>query len=1175
MLLLLALLIGQQPVPVDQPEPAVRLFYPSAAWQTVLEDVAEASGLTLVAPKLPQDRVSFFSRDDFTPEQALRLINDELTQHGARAMVRGEYLIVLEDDTFQPTFPRFKYGSTAPPASVADELVVADRSRPHRIQLVDHTTAGPPAAVDMTPSATPNTTATAIEPTRRSAREIGRVLYDSYRSSARLVDDGPAGLPAFEVQVAEPITVAIDAEADRIVFVGSDAARDELIEVVETLDATPRPGETIRLVAGDDDDRKRAAQLRPAIADMLALQDTDAPPTDAGDQPASGQPSGDQVTELLDQLRGDVAIESLDSLGLLILRGNERDIEAVEKIIGAIESAGAGTSPAIHLRELSHIDGEAVAELITEAYEAVDTIETRPARDGTRVVAIPVVRPNAVLVVAPATELEAVLALVDRLDQPVAADSELKVIPLRGANASEAVETIREFYEERGGLGTRATVSADPRTNSLLVRARPNDLAELEQLIASLDAEAAGSLSRVRLYPLQFAEAGELADLLTTIIEDILDPGQTGGLGQQSQQSQRSVALEFLAGPGAGLVRSGVLSEVRISGDPRSNALVVVSPPSSQPLFEALIDALDRPAGATAEIKVFTLTNADASAAADLLGDLFIESTAADGDGPPGLRLTGAEDAASNLLPVSFSVDVRTNSILAVGGPDSLTVVEAILLRLDSSNPRQRVTQVIKLKNAPADEVAEAINIFLESQRELAQVNPDLVSTVELLDREVIVVPEPVSNNLLISATYPYFDEILGIAAELDARPAQVVIQALLVEVELDNTDEFGIELGFQDDILFDRSTIDNVVTIQDTVTGDNGITQTTQRVISQTGNPGFLFNNPALFPQLGNNIGPGSMPATVGEQVLSNFGVGRVSGDLNFGGLVLSASSDAVSILIRALSQRRDVHVLSRPQIRTLDGQLAEIQVGQQVPIINGVTISGLGVANPNIIYDEAGIILSVTPRISPDGQIVMEVVAERSAYIDDGVPIFTDVTTGNTIFSPIKNVTVARSTVSIKDGQTVVLGGMITQNDENITRKVPYLGDIPIIGRAFRYDIHNNLRTELLMFLTPRVVTSDFENEVISEVEAGRLHFFREEAEAVHGPLFGVPADGLTPPPVAIDEPYRMQPTEPSVPLEDTLPIAPHPSDLLPPTIPAEPPNESTIGPGDGRWMRPPTLP
>ena len=819
-----------------------------------------------------------------------------------------------------------------------------------------------------------------------------------------------------------------------------------------------------------------------------------------------------------------MAIESLDSLGLLILRGNESDVDAVERIITAIESAGAGTAPEIHLRLLDRIDGEAAAELITQTYEAVDTIETRPSRDGTRVVAIPVVRPNAVLIVAPSAELDAVLALLDKLDQPVEVDRELKVIPLRGANASEAVETIREFYEDRGGLGARATVSADARTNSLLVRARPNDLEEIERLVESLDADAAGSVSRVKVFPLEFAQAEELAEFLNTLIEDILEPGSGGGFGQQTQQAQRSVALEFLAGPGAGLVRSGVLSEVRISGDPRLNAVAVVAPPKSLPMFDALIEALDRPAGATAEIKVFTLTNADASAAADLLGDLFIDSTAASGDGPPGLRLTGAEDAASNLLPVTFSVDVRTNSILAVGGPDALTVVEAILIRLDSSNPRQRITQVIKLKNAPADDVAEAINAFLESQRELNALNPDLVSTVELLEREVIVVPEIVSNNLLISATADYFDEILGIAAELDARPPQVVIQALLVEVELDNTDELGIELGFQDDILFDRSTIDNVVTIQDTITGDNGITQTTQRVISQSGNPGFLFNNPSLFPQLGNNVGPSSMPATVGEQVLSNFGVGRVSGDLNFGGLVLSASSDAVSILIRALSLRRDVHVLSRPQIRTLDGQLAEIQVGQQVPIVNGVTVSGLGVANPNIIYDEAGIILSVTPRIAPDGQIVMEVLAERSAYIDDGVPIFTDVNTGNTIFSPIKNVTVARSVVSVRDGQTVVLGGMITQNDENVTRKVPYLGDLPIIGRAFRYDIHNNLRTELLMFLTPRIVKSDFENEVISEVEAARLHFFRDEAEAVHGPLFGVPEDEV-PPPAALIEPYRLR--------------------------------------------------
>ncbi|MFG0294613.1 MAG: type II secretion system protein GspD, partial [Maioricimonas sp. JB045] len=502
------------------------------------------------------------------------------------------------------------------------------------------------------------------------------------------------------------------------------------------------------------------------------------------------------------------------------------------------------------------------------------------------------------------------------------------------------------------------------------------------------------------------------------------------------------------------------------------------------------------------------LENADATAAAELLEALFTQDQQQqDGTGQLGIQIAGADDVSSSLVPLRFSVDARTNSVVAIGGADALTVVEAILLRLDQSDLRNRQTTVLKLRNSPAADVADAINQFLQSQRDLIQLDPDRVSTIEILEQEVIVTPEPVTNSLLISATPRYFEDIQRLAQELDREPAQVVIQALLVEVELDDTDEFGVELGFQDSVLFDRSVIDNLLTISETNTSPNGVQTTTQRIISQEGNPGFLFNNQPL----GNNTA--ISPDTLGGQSLSNFALGRVNGDLGFGGLVLSASSDSVNILIRALASRRNVHILSRPQILALDNQLAQIQVGQRVPIVDGVTISTQGTANPNVVQDESGIILTVTPRISPEGQVVMEVVAEKSQFTGEGVPIFVDGLTGNVIESPVKDITTARTTVKVPDGQTIVVGGMITKLDDTTERKVPWLGDIPLVGHLFRFDSHSELRTELLIFLTPRIVHGDADMELIKQVEAERLHWFEFEAEQMHGPLFSVPLE--TPPP------------------------------------------------------------
>ncbi len=348
------------------------------------------------------------------------------------------------------------------------------------------------------------------------------------------------------------------------------------------------------------------------------------------------------------------------------------------------------------------------------------------------------------------------------------------------------------------------------------------------------------------------------------------------------------------------------------------------------------------------------------------------------------------------------------------------------------------------------------------------------------------VVPEPMTNSLLIEGTPDEIARIEALVRDLDSDPGQVTIQALLVEVVLGNTNEFGVELGFQDSVLFDRSVINNLVTIPTTNTAPNGVQTTTTNVLSQTSTPGFNFNGSAL----GNNTSVN--PSNVGRQGLSNLGVGRINGDLGFGGLVLSAGSNSVNALLRALAERHKLDVLSRPHIRTVNNREALIQIGQQVPVIDGVTLSPNGLANPVVRQDKAGIILKVTPRIAADGMIQINVQAEKSAYqlvAGSGVPIFTDASTGNVIEAPVKDITTAQTTVTAMSGQTIVLGGMITRDDSKVERKVPFLGDIPLLGRLFRFDGQQSNRKELLIFLTPSIVNSDAESDCMAATEAERM--------------------------------------------------------------------------------------
>ncbi|MBC8115520.1 MAG: type II and III secretion system protein [Candidatus Saccharimonas sp.] len=320
------------------------------------------------------------------------------------------------------------------------------------------------------------------------------------------------------------------------------------------------------------------------------------------------------------------------------------------------------------------------------------------------------------------------------------------------------------------------------------------------------------------------------------------------------------------------------------------------------------------------------------------------------------------------------------------------------------------------------------------------------------------------------------------------------------------NTDEFGIELGFQDSVLFNRSLVSNVQSFTTQTTQTQTSTTSITQKLSQEGAPGFNFNNPSL--PLGNNTSTdASNPREIGTQGLSNFSLGRVNGDLGFGGLVLSAGSESVNALLRALSAHRRIQILSRPQIRALDNQQAEIFSGQKIPTITGFTPVGTtGVNVPTVTPNDVGIGLTCIPRVTSEGQVFMQVFAQRSQYRNEGVPLSTD-SAGNTIESPILDISRANTTISVQTGQTVVIGGLISTRDEAFTNKVPFLGDIPLIGTAFRYDSRSTRRVELLVFLTPRVIGGPMDEESIKEVEMGRLHYIESEAEEIHGPLRALP--------------------------------------------------------------------
>ncbi|MDD4269144.1 MAG: secretin N-terminal domain-containing protein [Thermoguttaceae bacterium] len=788
-----------------------------------------------------------------------------------------------------------------------------------------------------------------------------------------------------------------------------------------------------------------------------------------------------QPTDQLPSLGPEVEYEILPDLDVIILRGREHDVDELTRLIEEIERISAETIPEIDIYLLRHVDSTSISQVVTSV-----SMELLGGRQG-RLIVTPLAKPNALLLIGWGEAVRAVKDLIGKLDQPVGPGTQFRVFTLKHAPVATVGATILQSFTNRGGgLSPVVQVSPDMRLNALVVRAAPRDMAEVELLIQRLDVATPGPVTQARVFKLQNSLA---ADLAMTIQQAI--SAAAGGMG-----TQKAAALELFDVDGQRLIRSGVLDDVQITPDARTNTLVISAPAESIDLVAALIEFLDKPS-AVAQIKVFRIRKGDASNMATMLQSL-LPSAAGAATQP---QLAGAE-GESSLVPVRFTVDTRTNSIIATGSEGDLAIIEALLLRLDEEDVQQRINEVYRLRNAPALDVAQSINEFLRSERLLQQATPGVVSPFEQIEREVIVVPEIVSNSLIISATPEFHEEIMDLVKKLDEAPSQVMIQVLIAEVQLNDTEEFGVELGLQDSILFDRSLLADLETISRTVT-EAGLPQvTTQEVVAATNTPGFLFNSQPNNASLGNS-GSGAALANsniIGSQGIANFGTGRINSELGFGGLVLSASSDSVSLMLRALKESRRLEVLSRPQIMTLDNQPAFIQVGKRVPRITGSTARAQGLVN-EIALENVGLILGVTPRISPEGMVVMELDAEKSDLgpLAEGIPVA--VSEGTEIRSPSINVATAQTTVSAASGQTIVIGGLITKQEAAMHRRVPWLSDIPVLGHLFRFDSMTCRRSELLIVLTPHVVKDEEEAERLKRVEAARMHWCLADVNQLHG--------------------------------------------------------------------------
>jgi type II secretion system protein D len=903
-------------------------------------------------------------------------------------------------------------------------------------------------------------------------------------------------------------------------------------------------------------EEQQAPPAQPAVQPMPMGQPTPAQPGTPATGPAP-QPAGPPG---LTQPRRPVFVESLPDLGIVVISGdNPEDIAAIEAIIKVIQDIAKGSEAKIEIVPLDKADATSVTSTLNQVFARVKPTPsgnilipssgrpTTPATTGTtgitgqpgagtvpsavadNVVLIPLPRLNAILVAAQESRMDYIKGEIKKLDRDNAGVAGAQAFPLTKASASQVATLLTQFYAQRyPGDTNLVRVTFDASSNTVFVQAGPADLAEIKGLIDKIDGWVSSATNDLRIVHLRNALADELTNtILTAITSGVVPPGTTAapgliptpgtqagtpGTGARPTSTQTSTGLTtkttslrfFSSQPGQGQpVSSGMLEDVHITADVRSNSMIISAPAKTMELILSLIRELDVPAAAQASINIFSLHKSDAVQTATLLQQLFTGAggttttgaggttlggptfTPASGAAPAGglarplIDLGGGVSSGASLIDLRMTVDNRTNSIIVAGSSSDLQVIEAIIYRLEDANVPSRQSQVYRLHNQAAADVATALQTFMTTSLNVIKTANQNTAFQELM-RDVVIVPEPISNTLLISASPQYFMELYRIIEQMDQMPPQVVIQVLVAEVTLNDDQEFGVEMGLQSPVLFNRSLFTS---------------QTTTAGAANIGAPGFLFNSTSG----GASVLPNSTnfsPGIVGVQGISNLNVGRISPNGGQGGFVFSAQSRSFSLLIRALKTQGRLDVLSCPQVMTLDSQTAAVSIGQDVPIVGSTNVTATGLVTTAVDRRNVGVLLRVTPRITPDGKVLMRVFPEISTVIPQPVTLAAGVT--STAF----NIQQVETSCVAQDGETVVIGGMIQQSDDKVENKIPCLGDLPYIGGAFRYRTQVRLKREILVILTPRVVRSQADADRVLVEEANRVDWLRSDVNKIYGP-------------------------------------------------------------------------
>jgi general secretion pathway protein D len=399
---------------------------------------------------------------------------------------------------------------------------------------------------------------------------------------------------------------------------------------------------------------------------------------------------------------------------------------------------------------------------------------------------------------------------------------------------------------------------------------------------------------------------------------------------------------------------------------------------------------------------------------------------------------------------VVLVADKRTNSVVVTADELSVDRIRKLVSYLDSPLEQSGNVRVVYLEYADAKEVAEVLTRVMQNISRLE----DGGSNKRSNNSNSTIEADEGTNSLIITADTDEMAALEAVIARLDIRRAQVLIEAIIVEMEITEGKELGLQWLFSNDSGLYGSNIST-----------SSAQQARNRAIAS-----------AIVPEDGSeNIGTREVAGSLAQIPGTTLGWGVVDKDLT------------MTVILNALETQGNANILSTPSLLTLDNEEAFITVGQQVPFVTGSytnTGVGNGAQNPfqTIQRQSVGITLKVTPQVNEGDSVVLDITQEVSS-ISAQILAASDV---------ITNERKIETKVLANDSDIVVLGGLVKDDVQDSTQGVPLLSDIPLLGRLFRNDVVTVTKSNLLVFIRPTIIRDD---EDLAGATAEKYRFIREQ--------------------------------------------------------------------------------